>query len=91
MLLNVESDLRSIQEPMLFGVFGRFRVLEPLVGKGISEANINLMIDFFTADCSCVIKDDLPGISILSGANWDNPSPALVNGIMDKNPNLEHH
>ncbi|HWS00161.1 MAG TPA: hypothetical protein VN249_06060 [Prolixibacteraceae bacterium] len=91
MLLNVESDLKSIQEPMLFGVFGRFRVLEPLVGKGISEANINLMIDFFTADCSCVIKDDLPGISILSGANWDNPSPALVNGIMDKNPNLEHH
>jgi hypothetical protein len=91
MLLNVESDLKNIQEPMLFGVFGRFRVLEPLVAKGISEENINLMINFFTADCSCVIKDDLPGISILSNANWENPSPALVNKIIDENPKLEHH
>lgn len=91
MLLNVESDLKNIREPMLFGVFGRFRVLEPLVSKGISEENINLMIDFFTADCSCVIKDDLPGMSILSDASWENPSPALVNKIIDENPILEHH
>jgi len=91
MLLNVEDDLKNIQEPMLFGVFGRFRVLEPLVAKGISEENIHLMIDFFTADCSCVIKDDLPGISILSGANWENPAPALVNKIINENPILEHH
>ncbi len=91
MLLNVEGDLQNIREPMLFGIFGRFRALEPLVAKGISEENINLMIDFFTADCSCVIKDDLPGINILSGASWENPAPALVNQIMDENPKLEHH
>jgi hypothetical protein len=90
MLLNVESDLKNIREPMLFGVFGRFRVLEPLVFKGISEENIRLMIDFFTADCSCVIKDDLPGISILAGSDWENPVPALVNKIIDDNPKLEH-
>jgi len=90
MLLNVESDLKNIREPMLFGVFGRFRVLEPLISKGISEENIRLMIDFFTADCSCVIKDDLPGISILSGSDWENPVPALVNKIIDDNPILEH-
>lgn len=90
MLLNVESDLENIREPMLYGVFGRFRVLEPLVANGISEENIRLMIDFFTADCSCIIKDDLPGISILSGSDWENPAPALVNKIMDDNPKLEH-
>jgi hypothetical protein len=91
LLLNVEDDLKTISEPMLFGVFGRFRTLEPLVGKGILEENIKLMIDFFTADCSCVIKDDLPGISILYNGDWENPAPALVNSILDANPQLQHH
>ncbi len=65
LLLNVEDDLKYIQEPMLFGIFGRFKALEPLLGKGISEENIHLMIDYFSAECSCLIKDDLPGTDIL--------------------------
>ncbi len=91
MLLNVESDLKDISEPMLFGVFGRFRVLEPLLANGISEENIDLMIDFLTADCSCLIKDDLPGINILFDGTWENPMPAMVNRILDENPQLVHH
>ena len=90
LLLNVEADLKEIKEPMLFGIFGRFRALEPLLAKGISPENINLMIDFFTADCSCLIKDDLPGSSILFNGNWENPQTALVNKILDANPHLEH-
>lgn len=89
MLLNVEDDLKEINEPMLFGVFGRFRVLEPLLAKGISKDNINLMIDFLSADCSCLIKDNLPGMSMLFKGNWENPKPALVNKIIDENPQLE--
>ena len=91
MLLNLEEDLKELKEPMLFGIFGRFRVLEPLLAKGISEENIKLMINFFTADCSCVIKDKLPGISILYEGPWENPQPALVNKIIDENPGLVHH
>ncbi len=91
MLLNVESDLKDIREPMLFGVFGRFRVLEPLLAGGISEENIDLMIDFLTADCSCLIKDDMPGINILFDGTWENPLPAMVNRILDENPLLVHH
>lgn len=90
MLLNVESDLKDISAPMLFGVFGRFKALEPLLGRGISEANINLMIDFLTADCSCLIKDDLPGMDILFTNHWESPTPALVNPILDANPSLMH-
>ena len=90
MLLNVEGDLKDIHEPMLFGVFGRFRVLEPLLARGISGENINLLIDFLTADCSCLIKDKLPGISMLSATDWNNPRPALVNDILDANPQLIH-
>jgi hypothetical protein len=88
MLLHVEDDLRYIQEPMLFGIFGRFKALEPLLGKGISEENIHLMIDYFKAECSCLIKDDLPGTDILFPAKWDNPEPALLNKIIDDNPSL---
>ena len=90
-LLNVEDDLKDINEPMLFGVFGKFRALEPLLAKGISPENIKLLIDFLTADCSCLIKDDLPGSSILYKGNWENPQTALVNKILDANPDLEHH
>ncbi len=91
LLLNVEDDLKTIYEPMLFGVFGKFKALEPLLGKGITEENIKLMIDFLTADCSCLIKDDLPGTDILFTNKWDNPATALVNKIMDENPSLLHH
>jgi hypothetical protein len=90
LLLNVESDLKQINEPMLFGIFGKFRALEPLLAKGISQENINLMLNFLTADCSCLIKDDLPGINILFNGSWENPQTALVNEIMDENPDLEH-
>jgi len=88
LLLNVEDDLKDIQEPMLFGIFGRFKALEPLLGGGISEENINLMIDYFTAECSCLIKDDLPGTDILFRDQWENPQTALLNKIIDDNPSL---
>jgi hypothetical protein len=90
LLLNVESDLKNIKEPMLFGVFARFKALEPLVAGGITEENINLMINFLTADCSCLIKDDLPGTDILYTNDWGSPSVALVNAILDANPSLIH-
>ncbi len=88
MLLNIEDDLKDIPEPMLFGVFGKFKALEPLLGRGISEDNINLMIDYFTAECSCLIKDDLPGTDILFTNQWENPQTALLNKIIDDNPML---
>jgi len=88
LLLNVEDDLKGIQEPMLFGVIGRFKALEPLLGRGISEENITLMIDYLIAECSCLIKDDLPGTDILFTDKWENPQPALLNKIIDDNPSL---
>lgn len=91
MLLNVEDDLKGINEPMLFGIFGKFKALEPLVSKGISVENIDLMLGFLTADCSCLIKEDLPGTDILFAGIWDEPEPALVNKILDEHPELQHH
>lgn len=89
MLLHVEDDLEDIREPMLFGIFGRFKALEPLVGAGISVENIGLLTDYLTAECSCLIKDALPGTDILYAGSWENPKPALVNAIIDANPSLD--
>lgn len=90
MLLNVESDLKNLKEPMLFGIFGKFKALEPLVAGGITEENINYMFEFLTADCSCLIKDNLPGTDILYPVKWDSPETAMVNAILDANPSLMH-
>jgi hypothetical protein len=90
MLLNVESDLKDLKEPMLFGIFGKFKALEPLVGAGITGENINYMIEFLTADCSCLIKDNLPGTDILYPNKWDSPATAMVNAILDSDPSLQH-
>jgi hypothetical protein len=90
MLLQVEDDLKDIEGPMLFGIYGRFRALEPLVAGGMTGENIGYMISFFTADCSCLIKDNLPGADMLFTNDWENPAPALVNKILDENPSLQH-
>jgi len=89
MLLHVEDDLKDIREPMLFGIFGRLKALEPLVAGGITEQNIRLMVDYLTAECSCLVKDALPGTDILYSGSWANPRPALVNAIIDANPSLD--
>ncbi len=81
-LLNVESDLAYIKEPMLFGIFGRFRILEPLVGKGITGENINYLVQFLSADCSCIIKSQMPGIDMLYFNKWKDVKPALLNNII---------
>jgi hypothetical protein len=83
LLLKVESDLAELEQPMLFGVFGRFRVLEPLVGRGITEENIGFLIEFLTAECSCVIKSGMPGIDMLYTNRWDNYSPALLHKYIE--------
>jgi hypothetical protein len=46
------------------------------------------MISYLTAECSCLIKDDLPGTDILFTDSWENPQPALLNKIIDANPML---
>ena len=84
LLLKVEPDLEILPQPMLFGIFGRFRVLEPLVGKGITQENINYLIQFLSADCSCLIKDQMPGIDMLYLNQWEDVKPALLNAIIDQ-------
>ncbi|MDZ4684682.1 MAG: hypothetical protein SH850_06285 [Planctomycetaceae bacterium] len=70
MLLGCESDLAATMEPMAFPVFGRNRVLLPLVGAGITPDNIHVSAEFLTGACSCQVKNQNPGFDLLHTADW---------------------
>jgi hypothetical protein len=70
MLLGCEEDLADTTEPMVFPVFGRGRVLLPLVGPGITADNIHTSAAFLTGACSCQVKNQNPGFDLLHTADW---------------------
>ncbi len=72
MLLNLEDDLGEYAaEPMAFPVFGRGRILEPLIGLGLNYDNVIEHSAYLTGACSCEVKDQNPGIDLLMAMNWD--------------------
>jgi hypothetical protein len=77
-LLSTEPDLKDIDEPMVFAVFGRGRAFPPYLGKGVTYDN---MLDYFsevTGACSCTVKDQNPGIDLLMLNNWDAVAEAMA-------------
>lgn len=72
MLLKSEPDLHEHKnEPMVFPVFGRGRVLGCLFGDYISEDKIQDAVSFLAASCSCEVKALNPGVDLLLPAQWD--------------------
>ncbi len=72
MLVNSEPDLaKHTDEPMVFPVFGRGRLLGCLFGELISEDNLQSAIALLAASCSCEVKALNPGIDLLVAADWD--------------------
>jgi hypothetical protein len=72
MLLNSEPDLHEHKnEPMVFPVFGRGRLLGCLFGDYISAKNIQDVVSFLAGSCSCEVKAMNPGIDLLLSAFWD--------------------
>lgn len=71
-LLRLEEDLESFDSPMVFGVFGRAHVVEPYLGRGITEENIAELAYFMGAPCSCTIKTADLGMDLLTDWDWDS-------------------
>jgi hypothetical protein len=70
MLLGSEPDLHSVDEPVVFPIFGRSRALLPLVGGGISPRNIEGSSAFLVGACSCQVKELNPGFDLLLESDW---------------------
>jgi hypothetical protein len=71
MLLAVEDDLHEIDEPMIFGCYGRGRAMEPYLGEGITQENLLMLIGYMTGSCSCEIKELNPGMDLLTAWDWE--------------------
>jgi hypothetical protein len=72
MLLHCESDLSEHKdEPMVFPVFGRGRLLGCLFGEYINEKSIQEIVSYLAAACSCNVKAQHPGMDLLLSAFWD--------------------
>lgn len=72
LLLKTESDLFEYDdEPMVFPVFGRGRILFAIVGNGINEEIITGACVFLSGPCSCQVKELNPGVDMLVSIDWD--------------------
>lgn len=85
MLVNCEPDLPTLNEPLVFPLFGRSRGMLPLVGAGISPDNIQSSARFLAGACSCQVKELNPGFDLLLSADWNDllswaKSPAFATG-----------
>lgn len=78
MLLSTEQDLKALDEPLAFPVFGRGRAHWALVGAGISQENIADLAAFLVGECSCEVKERNPGADLLMTAAWSQFGGAFV-------------
>lgn len=84
MLLKSESDLyEHTDEPMVFPVFGRGRLLGCLFGEYITEKNIREASAFLSGACSCEVKNLNPGVDLLVAAPWDM---VVMNSFIEDEP-----
>ncbi|MHB1036800.1 MAG: hypothetical protein ACYC35_28070 [Pirellulales bacterium] len=86
-LLTMGADLPKRNEPMVFAVFGRARALDPLVGKGINPENLTACVEFLAGACSCMVKEENPGMDLLASADWT----ALAESIAAKAGDTEDY
>ncbi len=70
MLLASEPDLRGLNEPIAFPIFGQGRVLYALVGKGIRVETVDRAAQFLIGSCSCQVKEQNPGVDLVMAVDW---------------------
>ncbi len=80
-LLSIEPDLRQskyAKSPMVFAVYGRGRAMPPYLDKGITAENLAECVTFLTGPCSCMVKEQNPGVDLLVRRDWDAVAEALA-------------
>ncbi len=69
-LLATEDGLAHRDEPILFIVFGRGRLLGSLYGEELNPDHLFRAASFLCGECSCEVKELNPGIDLLFNVDW---------------------
>ncbi|MBN2024106.1 MAG: hypothetical protein JW809_15085 [Pirellulales bacterium] len=78
-LTSVEPDLKNYaDEPIVFAVYGRGRIMLPYVGRGITSDNLLRCVAFLGGPCACEVKEDNPGADLLFRWDWEATADALA-------------
>jgi len=79
MLLSIEPDLDEFpDDAMIFATYGRGRAMPPYIGKGITADNLIDCVMFLAGACSCMVKDQNPGMDLLMQCDWNATADALA-------------
>lgn len=70
MLVHADPALDTINEPIVFPIFGRGRVLTALAGRDIQENTIGRICRFIAGPCACTVKAQNPGFDLFIVALW---------------------
>ncbi len=87
-LLALAPDLRAHAEPQVYLIYGRGRALFSSLGKGIHRDNLTMDVQYITGACSCLVKDENPGVDLLMSYDWDAVAESLAEqyGAEEGNP-----
>ena len=88
LLKSVKPEHLKSRDAMLFSFYGQGRVLNALTGEDINLKKIKEQADFLLGKCSCIVKEQNPGIDVLFNTDWsynlgntwieDEPQPAVT-------------
>ncbi len=91
-LLGIEKlPPEQEKQPVLYAVFGRGRVLGPCPGDQITAESIEDLAAFLGGACSCVIKDQNPGVDLLFTWDWDATAEHLAEAEEQLNPDMPQY
>jgi len=88
-LMAVEPDLyEHAEKPMIFAGYGRGRAMEPYIGKGITPDNLVEVVTFLAGACSCMVKEQNPGVDLLVKWDWESTADLMAadDPSLDPNP-----
>ena len=71
MLLGPKPPPQSAGEPIVFPIFGRGRALCAIMGEDLTADRIGEEAAFLVGPCSCVVKEQNPGVDLLIAVDWD--------------------
>ena len=86
MLIAPAPQRLNGDEPVVFPIFGRGRALCAMVGDQITADNIGEEAAFIVGPCSCIVKDQNPGIDMLMAVDWDAALEGQASAIPTVDP-----